>query len=188
MLYFLTKRIFDIFFSISVLTLFSPILLLSAIIIFAQDGNSIIFKQQRVGKNGKIFNFYKLRSMSIETPNVESTTENKIKITSFGKVLRRTNLDEFPQFFNVLIGDMSVIGPRPPITSQKNLIKLRRQNKSLTLKPGLTGWAQVNAYTGMSVEQKAYFDGEYFQKKGFKMDFDIFFKTILYFTKPPPKY
>ena len=83
MLYFLTKRIFDIFFSISILTLFSPILLLSSIIIFAQDGNSIIFKQQRVGKNGKIFNFYKLRSMSIETPNVQSTIENKIKIISF---------------------------------------------------------------------------------------------------------
>lgn len=188
MLYFLSKRIFDILFSVSILIIFSPILLLSSIIIFVQDGKSIIFKQKRIGKNGKIFDFYKLRSMSVGTPNVESTSDNKIKITSFGKILRRTNLDEFPQFFNVLKGDMSVIGPRPPIISQKNLIELRKKNNSLTLKPGLTGWAQVNAYNDMSEEEKAYFDGEYFKKIGFKMDFDIFFKTILYFTKPPPKY
>lgn len=188
MVYLAIKRIFDIVFSLVVLSIFSPILFVSSIIIILQDGHSFIFRQERVGKNGKVFNFYKLRSMTVETPNVESTTESKIKVTNFGKILRRTNLDEFPQFFNVLLGDMSVIGPRPPINSQKNLLELRKQNKSISLKPGLTGWAQVNSYDCMSDKKKAYFDGEYYKKIGFKIDTIIFFKTIVYFTKTPPKY
>tara|TARA_Y100001935_G_C17251844_1_gene481424 strand:+ start:41 stop:607 length:567 start_codon:yes stop_codon:yes gene_type:complete len=188
MFYLALKRMFDIIFSLIALSVFSPILLISAIIIFLQDGHNFIFAQNRIGQNGKVFKFYKLRSMKIETPNVESVSESQVKITKFGKIIRRINLDEFPQFYNVLIGDMSVIGPRPPIESQKNLLKLRLQNKSISLKPGLTGWAQVNSYDGMSDEKKAYFDGEYFKKMGFRMDTIIFFKTLIYFTKPPPSY
>jgi len=111
-----------------------------------------------------------------------------IKITPFGKLIRRTNLDELPQFWNVLRGDMSFIGPRPPIPSQVNLIDLRKSNGSLMIKPGLTGWAQVNSYDNMPEEHKARFDGEYAKRISLKMDLLILLKTVVYFTKKPPTY
>lgn len=159
-----------------------------ALIIFLQDGGTPIFKQTRVGHSGKAFMFYKFRSMPLKTPNVESHERDKLKITPFGKFIRRSNLDELPQFFNVLKGDMSFIGPRPPIPSQENLIALRKENKSLFLRPGLTGWAQVNSYDNMPEEMKAQFDGEYADKISLKMDVLILIKTVVYFTKKPPIY
>ncbi len=97
-------------------------------------------------------------------------------------------MDELPQFFNVLKGDMSFIGPRPPIPSQENLIAMRRKNKSLFLKPGLTGWAQVNSYDNMPEDMKAKFDGEYVDRISLKMDLLILCKTVIYVTKKPPTY
>lgn len=179
---------FDIFFSIFVLFFFAPLFFFISLIIFLQDGKYFIFKQKRIGKNGKPFIFYKFRSMPINTLNVVSTEKNDIQITSFGKLLRRTNLDELPQFYNVLIGDMSIIGPRPPIPTQLNLINLRKVNKSIELRPGLTGLAQVNSFDNMSDEKKAYFDGEYYKNVSFLLDISIFFRTFIYFTKPPPTY
>jgi len=165
-----------------------PVFLIIGLIIRIQDGGSAIFKQRRIGKNGEEFLFYKFRSMPVSTPNVESHETQKLQITTFGKFIRRSNLDELPQFYNVLKGDMSFIGPRPPIPSQIDLIDLRRLNGSLSLKPGLTGWAQVNAYDGMSAEQKAAFDGEYAQRFSLLIDVLILFKTAGYFTKKPPTY
>tara|TARA_X000000368_G_C23048566_1_gene720285 strand:- start:486 stop:1049 length:564 start_codon:yes stop_codon:yes gene_type:complete len=187
-MYIFLKRLFDISFSVIVLFSLSPLLILISLFIFFQDGGSPIFKQQRFGIRGKKFIFYKFRSMPILTPDVTSDKDYKIKITKFGKILRRSNMDELPQFFNVLKGDMSVIGPRPGILSQKKLIAMRRENQSINIKPGLTGWAQVNAYDNMPETEKAQLDGEYFKKMSIMLDLFIIFKTIIYFTKKPPKY
>ncbi|AXT18572.1 sugar transferase [Flavobacteriaceae bacterium AU392] len=187
-MYLFIKRASDILLAILLILLLVPIYLIIAFVIFVQDFEIPIFKQIRIGKNGKGFMFYKFRSMPLNTPNVESHEKSKLRITPFGKLIRRTNLDELPQFFNVLKGDMSFIGPRPPIASQVNLIRLRKENKALSLRPGLSGWAQVHSYDNMSEEEKAKFDGEYADKISLKMDLLILFKTAIYFTKKPPTY
>ena len=182
------KRLFDIILSLILLVCLLPIFLIISVIIRLQDGGPSIFRQERIGKNGLVFRFYKFRSMPLSTPNVESKVTKKLQITPFGKFIRRTNLDELPQFYNVLKGDMSFIGPRPPIPSQTELIELRRMNGALHLIPGLTGWAQVNSFDGMSVSEKAKFDGEYASKISFGFEVLILFKTVIYFTKTPPTY
>lgn len=187
-MFLLFKRLFDILLALSLIIALIPIHFIVGLIIFIQDFGTPIFKQMRVGKGGKQFMFYKFRSMPLKTPNVESHEKDKLKITLFGQFIRRTNLDELPQFFNVLKGDMSFIGPRPPIPTQENLIGMRRENKSLFLKPGLTGWAQVNSYDNMPKDVKAKFDGEYADRISLKMDLLILFKTVIYFTKKPPVY
>ena len=126
--------------------------------------------------------------MPVKTPNIESSKTQFLQVTPFGKFIRRTNLDELPQFYNVLKGDMSFIGPRPPIPAQIELVEMRRKNGALDIQPGLTGWAQVNAFDGMSPEQKAEFDAQYVQRLSLFLDILILFKTIVYFTKRPPIY
>jgi O-antigen biosynthesis protein WbqP len=126
--------------------------------------------------------------MPVNTPNVVSTEVRKLNITPIGKIIRRTNLDEIPQMINVLKGDMSIIGPRPCLPNQESLIALRKANGSINLKPGLTGWAQVNAYDYMPETEKADFDGEYCAKLSLWMDVKIVFRTLKYFTKKPPIY
>lgn len=183
------KRILDIICSFIFIMLVLPFLLLIPFFVFLYDKKNPIFKQKRIGKEGVEFDFYKFRSMSIDTPDVESTDKTKLKITPIGKLIRKTNLDEIPQVFNILKGDMSWIGPRPPIVFQKNLIKLRKENKSLNLKPGLTGWAQVNSYDNMSEEIKAKYDGEYAEKISLYFDAFIMLKTFGYFFfKKNPTY
>ena len=186
--YCIVKRLFDIILSLVLLVCLLPIILIISVIVRLQDGGPSIFRQDRIGKEGVVFRFYKFRSMPLSTPNVESNDTKKLQITPFGKFIRTTNLDELPQFYNVLKGDMSFIGPRPPIPSQTELIELRRMNGALYLSPGLTGWAQVNSFDGMSVIEKAKFDGEYASKISFGFEVLILFKTILYFTKKPPTY
>lgn len=183
-----TKRLIDFLLSFFLLIVLSPLFFIIAIVVYLQDGGGPIFMQKRIGQSGKEFLFLKFRSMPLSTPNVESKDTNKIVITPFGKFIRRTNLDELPQFYNVLKGDMSFIGPRPPIPTQIDLIQMRKINGSLDLKPGLTGWAQVNSYDGMTSNEKAKFDGEYFKKKSFLFDCLILIKTVKYFTKRPPTY
>ncbi len=182
------KRFLDIFFSLIGLIILSPILILIAVVIFFQDFGSIIYIQERVGKDGLIFKFYKFRSMAMNTPNVPSSETSKLKVTPFGKVLRRTNLDELPQLINILKGDMSIVGPRPPIPSQENLIRLRETNGALKCRPGLTGLAQVNSYDYMPEEEKSNWDGTYARSISALTDLKILLKTILYLTKKPPVY
>lgn len=182
------KRLVDIFCSLLAIIVLSPILILSGLIIFFQDLGPAIFKQKRVGRNGHIFNFYKFRSMPVNTPNVQSSETNRLKITPFGKFIRRTNIDELPQLVNILKGDMSVIGPRPPIPSQTDLLQWRKENGSLACRPGLTGLAQVNSYDFMPVEEKAKWDGVYAKDISFIKDVAILLKTFLYLTKKPPTY
>jgi len=126
--------------------------------------------------------------MPVETPNVESHEKDKLTITPFGKIIRRTNLDELPQLFSILKGDMSLIGPRPPIPSQEKLIEMRKENGAIHLKPGLTGWAQVNSYDNMPDDVKAAYDGYYYENISFLLDVKIVLKTLLYLTKKPPSY
>jgi O-antigen biosynthesis protein WbqP len=126
--------------------------------------------------------------MPVETPNVESHEKDKLTITPFGKIIRRTNLDELPQLFSILKGDMSLIGPRPPIPSQDKLIEMRNENGAIHLKPGLTGWAQVNSYDNMPDDVKAAYDGYYYDNISFFLDVKIVLKTLLYLTKKPPSY
>lgn len=182
------KRAIDIFCSLLVIILLSPLLVLIALIIKIQDGGPAIFKHKRVGRNGNLFDFYKFRSMPVNTPNVQSSETSRLKITPFGKFIRRTNIDELPQLINILKGDMSLVGPRPPIPSQTDLVEWRRENGALNCRPGLTGLAQVNSYDFMSVKEKAEWDGIYSQKISFTKDAAIVLKTLLYLTKKPPTY
>ena len=188
MIYFGFKRLMDILLAIFLMVMLFPIYFIIGLIIYLQDFGHPLFRQSRVGKTGREFNFYKFRSMPLNSPNLESHQKEKLKVTPFGKFIRRTNIDELPQFWNVLIGDMSFIGPRPPIPSQTDLIEARRANGSLALRPGLTGWAQVNSYDGMAPSEKARFDGEYAKGFSFLLDLKILFATVKYFTKKPPTY
>ena len=187
-MYFFVKRLIDFTASLGVIILISPIMLIIALIIYLQDFHHPIFSHYLVGKDGKEFKFYKFRSMPVETPNVESHEKDKLTITPFGKIIRRTNLDELPQLFSILKGDMSLIGPRPPIPSQEKLLEMRNVNGAIHLKPGLTGWAQVNSYDNMPDDVKAAYDGYYYKNISFFLDVKIVLKTLLYLTKKPPSY
>lgn len=188
MRYSILKRLGDILAVLTLFVIISPLLIIIALFIKFHDGGPIIFKQKRIGKDGNEFNFMKFRSMPVNTPNVVSTKTEVLEVTPIGKIIRRTNLDEIPQFINVLKGDMSIIGPRPSLPSQASLIAMRKQNGAIKLRPGLTGWAQVNAYDYMPEEEKACLDGVYYQKIGLVMDLVIVLGTIKYFTKKPPVY
>jgi O-antigen biosynthesis protein WbqP len=182
------KRIFDVLVSFSSIVFLLPLLLFICIIIFVQDGHNPFFFQKRVGQNGKEFTLLKFRSMPINTPNVPSTETNVLKVTFFGKIIRRTNFDELPQLLNILMGDMSVVGPRPALISQIELLDIRIANGSIKCRPGLTGLAQINAFDGMSIPEKANFDFVYSKQISFCFDCVIIFKTFGYLFKKPPVY
>lgn len=182
------KRFLDFIGAIIAIVLFSPLMIIASIIIWIQDFGPIIFKQRRTGVRGAEFNFYKFRSMPVNTPNVQSSETSKLSVTPFGKFIRRANIDELPQLFNILKGDMSMIGPRPPIPTQVALIKLRQDNGSLECRPGLMGLAQINAYDFMPESEKAKWDGIYSQDITFINDFLILFRTFGYLSKKPPTY
>lgn len=182
------KRFIDVSASIFVLLILSPLLIISSLIIFIQDRGPVFFKQERIGKNQSKFMIYKFRSMPIGTANVSSDQVEKIKITLFGKFIRRTNIDELPQLINIIKGEMSLIGPRPGLPSQDELIKLRCNNSTYDVAPGLTGLAQIKAYDFMPIEEKAYWDGKYADSITFIGDCLIVLNTLLYLTKKPPVY
>lgn len=182
------KRILDILASLVAAVFLMPILFFVALLIKLFDPGPVIFRQKRVGREGKVFEFYKFRSMPINTGDVPSDQVGRIKLTWIGHLIRRTNIDELPQLFNILIGDMSVVGPRPPILSQQELINHRKENRSILCRPGLTGLAQISSFDGMSVYQKAILDGQYANSISFNNDLLIIFKTFSYLLKPPPVY
>lgn len=182
------KRLVDLLIVFFATLMLAPVLLVVAVLIKVFDPGPVIFIQKRIGRNGICFDFYKFRSMPINTGDLPSDKAGHIKFTWIGKLIRRTNLDELPQLFNILKGDMSIVGPRPPIASQVELISLRRHNRALTCRPGLTGLAQVSSFDGMTVEQKAVFDGIYAEKVNFFTDITIILRTFLYLMKPPPVY
>lgn len=182
------KRVADIAVAGIGLVVLAPVMAATALAIKIGDPGPVIFRQMRTGANGRPFPFYKFRSMPVATGDVPSDRLGEIRIAPVGRFIRRTNLDELPQLWNVLKGEMSLIGPRPSLPTQTELIELRRANGALACRPGLTGWAQVNSYDGMSVEKKAAFDGEYARRVSLATDALIVVRTFGYFTRPPPKY
>lgn len=182
------KRIFDILFSCLSLVLLSPLMIAVAVLIRLEDGGPALFRQTRVGKNGKEFEFLKFRSMGVDAANVPKTEATRLPITRIGGFIRRTNIDELPQLMNILRGDMSIVGPRPAIAAQTDLCLMRRDNGSLACEPGLTGLAQVNAYDGMPEKEKAEWDGRYAGRVTFTGDLKIIFRTLSYLRRRPPVY
>lgn len=177
----LIKRMIDIIMSFLGIVVLSPVLIVLSIVIKATSPGSILFKQERVGKNNKNFKIYKFRSMRTDTPKDVPThmLENPEQyITKVGKFMRKTSLDELPQLFNILKGDMSVIGPRPSLSNQFDLNKLRDENGASSIKPGLTGLAQISGRDELEIEVKAKLDGEYAKKMSFVLDCKCFIKTI----------
>lgn len=183
-----SKRLLDLVAAALALVLLAPVMLLIAILIRLADPGPAIFRQRRVGLNGAEFLFFKFRTMPSNTGDIPSDQLAEVRLSAVGRFLRRSNLDELPQLYNVLRGDMSLVGPRPPIPSQTELVELRRANGALQCRPGLTGWAQVNSYDGMSVPRKAELDGEYAARLSFAFDCRIVLRTFGYVMKPPPKY
>ena len=181
------KRLFDFILSLIGAVVLLPVFLILAIVVWIDDPGPIIFKQQRVGKNKKLFWLYKFRSMKVKTPDLPThlLSDPEQYITRVGKILRKTSLDELPQIFNILFGQMSVIGPRPALWSQDDLISERDKYRANDIRPGLTGWAQINGRDELEIDVKARFDGEYTAAlnagkfKGFAMDVKCFFGTIL---------
>ena len=181
------KRLIDItlsFFGIIVLIL--PMLFI-AIAVKLDSKGPVLFKQRRIGKNKKHFEILKFRTMRTDTPHDAPTHElsdPKKWITKVGGFLRRTSLDEIPQIFNIFVGQMSIVGPRPALWNQDDLIAERDKYGANDIKPGLTGWAQINGRDELEIPIKAKFDGDYVEKlnagkfKGFAMDWKCFWGTI----------
>ncbi len=182
------KRLLDIIIVVVAIVILSPLLLIISILIVIFDPGPIFFKQQRIGREAVKFCFYKFRSMPINTNDIASEKVGKIRLTWVGKVIRRTNIDELPQLLNILIGDMSVVGPRPSIPNQQELCKIRIRNKSIRIRPGLTGLAQIKSFDGMSAAKKAEYDCIYANDITFWKDLKIILGTFVYLLKPPPIY
>ena len=178
------KRFFDIAFSLVGLTVLSPVFLIIALVIIIDDPGSVILTQKRVGQNKRYFKLHKFRSMKTCTPLDKPThmlDDPEQYITKAGQFLRRHSLDELPQIWDVLLGNMSFIGPRPGLWNQDYLIAERDKWNANDVKPGLTGWAQINGRDELEIPVKAELDGEYCKKMGFKMDFKCFFCSIKVF-------
>lgn len=176
------KRIIDFIMALIGIIILSPILLILSIIIKVTSPGPILFKQNRVGKDNIEFKILKFRTMRIDTPKDCPThlLDNPDQyITKVGKFLRKTSLDELPQLWNILVGDMAVIGPRPALWNQYDLISEREKYHANDIRPGLTGWAQINGRDELEIDVKAKLDGEYVEKLSFMFDIKCFFGTIL---------
>lgn len=176
------KRCIDIILSLAGLILASWLYLIIIIAIVIDDPGPVFFSQKRVGKNKKIFKLYKFRSMKMTTPHDTPThmLENPEQyITRVGRFLRKSSLDEIPQLWNILKGDMSVIGPRPALWNQDDLIEERDKYGANDVRPGLSGWAQICGRDELEIEDKARLDGEYVGKMNFLFDCRCFFGTAI---------
>jgi lipopolysaccharide/colanic/teichoic acid biosynthesis glycosyltransferase len=182
------KRLIDFIVASIGLVALTPILILAAVTIIIEDGLPAVFRQRRVGRNGKLFTLYKFRSMPKGTPHVASAAAGELRITRVGKIIRRTNIDELPQLLNVIKGDMSLIGPRPALPSQETLQMGRTTHGIDRVRPGLTGLAQVNSYDGMPESEKLKWERQYVHCICFRSDFLILLRTFAYLIRRPPAY
>ncbi|MDO5444356.1 MAG: sugar transferase [Eubacteriales bacterium] len=176
------KRLLDLVLSaVGIIVAAIPMLII-AIIIKCEDPGPVLFTQRRVGNHKKLFTLYKFRSMKMSTPHDVAThlLDNPDQyILKSGRVIRKFSLDEIPQFFNIFIGDMSIIGPRPALWNQDDLIAERDRYGANDVRPGLTGWAQINGRDELEIPVKAALDGEYVRRESFFFDCRCFFGTFL---------
>jgi O-antigen biosynthesis protein WbqP len=180
------KRLIDIILSAIGLVILSPVFLILIIAIKLDSKGPVLFKQKRVGIHKSYFNILKFRTMSIDTPKDTPThlLENPDQwITKVGKFLRKTSLDELPQIWNIFVGQMSIIGPRPALWNQYDLIQERDKYGANDVPVGLTGWAQINGRDELPIEVKARLDGEYVERIGLMMDVKCFLMTIVSVVK-----
>ena len=182
-LYVYVKSLLDIFFSLALIILFSPIFFLLSLLVKLSSSGPIFFKQERLGKSGEVFIIYKFRTMLVNAENMGSgifTYKNDPRITKVGGFLRKTSLDELPQLFNILKGEMSFIGPRPPVTyyPYKYEDYSEMQKKRFNVLPGITGLAQVNGRKELPWEERIKFDIRYVEKMSFFLDLKILLLTV----------
>lgn len=175
------KRYFDLMIALVVIFILCVPIVIVTILVFSTSKGSILFWSNRVGKNGKIFSMPKFRSMRIDAPEIASHLLNNPDkwVTPFGGFLRRSSLDELPQLWSILKGDMSFVGPRPALYNQSDLIKLRKDAGITKLLPGLTGWAQVNGRDELTISDKVKFDLEYLNKQSLSFDIYILWLTFI---------
>lgn len=176
------KNILDFLLAFIGFIILLPFFIIFSIIIKLESRGPIFFKQERIGKNKKHFKIYKFRTMRTDTPKDMPThmlRNAQNYITKFGGFMRKTSIDELPQLINILKGDMSIIGPRPALWNQEDLIEERDKYNANDIKPGLTGWAQVNGRDELEIPIKAKYDGEYIEKMSFIFDIKVFFKTVI---------
>ena len=172
------KRLFDIIVALVLIVLFLPVYLIVSILILVKMGGPIFFRQKRPGKDGKIFEIYKFRTMTNEKDGRGELLPDELRLVGIGKFIRSTSLDELPQIFNVLNGDMSFVGPRPLLVEYLPLYN-ERQKKRHDVKPGITGWAQVNGRNAISWEEKFEYDVWYVEHQSFWLDIKILWMTFL---------
>lgn len=180
MAYHFLKRSFDIFASGILFILISPVYLGLFILCKVTDRGPFLYWSKRVGINSSIFLMPKIRTMKLNTPQVAThlLTNSESYLTPMGSFLRKSSLDEIPQLISILKGDMSFVGPRPALFNQDDLMDLRRQAGVDKLKPGLTGWAQINGRDEISIEAKVNFEKEYLQQRSFVFDLKILYRTF----------
>jgi O-antigen biosynthesis protein WbqP len=175
------KYLFDWFVAFFATLVFLPLVIIPiALLIKLTSKGPVLFKQKRIGQNKKIFYLFKFRTMRVNTPKDVPTHQLKNPeqwITPLGKFLRKTSLDEVPQLFNILLGEMSIIGPRPALWNQDDLITERDKYHVNQLRPGVSGWAQINGRDTLPIAVKAKFDGEYVKRQSFCLDIYIILRT-----------
>lgn len=172
------KRLFDILFSLILLILFMPLFAFISIYTFINLGRPIFFTQNRPGLHGKVFKMYKFRTMKNIKDKDGNLQPDYKRLTNFGRSMRRKSLDEIPEIWNVLKGDMSFVGPRPLLIKYQNLYN-EEQKRRHNVKPGITGWAQINGRNAISWQEKFNLDLWYVDNQGFMLDIKILFITIL---------
>jgi O-antigen biosynthesis protein WbqP len=182
------KPVFDLAIAVPALIVLSPVMLLTALAIRLESGGPVLFRQQRVGRNSISFAIYKFRSMPVATPSIPSADGARLRVTRVGAFIRRTNIDELPQLLNILRGEMSIVGPRPGLAAQAELMAMRRDEGVDRLRPGLTGLAQINSFDGMTDREKVQWEARYARSVSFTLDLSIVLRTFGYLFRRPPVY
>lgn len=175
------KRFFDFLVALLLLPVILPVLFLAALLIFINSPGNPIFKQLRVGRGGKVFPLYKLRSMVVESKQKSKdykTAQNDVRVTGVGRFLRKTSLDELPQIFNVFFGQMSFVGPRPDVMEMKSLYSPQDWQERCSVRPGITGLAQATKRSVATAEERLSLDLEYVRKLSFFLDLKVSLMTV----------